>query len=392
MAESSKIEWTDATWNPVVGCSVVSPGCANCYAMKLAGGRLQHHPSRAGLTSPSKAGPVWNGQVRLVEEWLDQPLRWKRPRRIFVCAHGDLFHDSVPDDWIDRVFAVMALAPGHTFQVLTKRSARMRAYLSDPGTPGRIARLLIDKCLIDRVWPLDQDTWPVQAIDDVDDPTDVTIAWPLPHVWLGVSAEDQTRADERIPDLLATPAAVRFVSAEPLLGELRLDRIAAPKYAPDDNSEGWKFNALDRDSDYYSLWDKDPCGPGLRCVDTGDGPYREHGLDWVIAGGESGPGARPMHPDWARGLRDQCDAASVPFFFKQWGDWSAFFDRDRDDPDWRDLPRLDGQMGRGAERWHNLAGGCGFHGERLVAMRNVGKVVAGRDLDGRTWDQMPGSV
>ena len=112
----------------------------------------------------------------------------------------------------------------------------------------------------------------------------------------------------------------------------------------------------------------------------------------MIAGGESGPGARPMHPDWARGLRDQCDAASVPFFFKQWGDWSAFFDRDRDDPDWRDLPRLDGQMGRGAERWHNLAGGCGFHGERLVAMRNVGKVVAGRDLDGRTWDQMPGSV
>ena len=131
MAQDSKIEWTDATWNPITGCSVVSPGCTNCYAMGLAGTRLKNLPSRIGLTRESKAGPVWNGQVRLNAEWLDQPLRWKRPRKIFVCAHGDLFAEAVPDEWIDRVFAVMALAPQHTFQVLTKRSAPMigRTYL-----------------------------------------------------------------------------------------------------------------------------------------------------------------------------------------------------------------------------------------------------------------------
>lgn len=142
MADGTPIEWTDATWNPVTGCSVLSAGCTNCYAMRLAGTRLQHHPSRAGLTTPSriKSGtglgkPVWNGQVRFNEQWLTEPLRWKRPRRIFVVAHGDLFHDAVPDAWIDQVFAVMALAPQHQFQVLTKRAARMRAYFERYDAP-----------------------------------------------------------------------------------------------------------------------------------------------------------------------------------------------------------------------------------------------------------------
>lgn len=130
MADTSAIEWTDATWNPVTGCSVVSPGCTNCYAMKLAGTRLQHHPSRAGLTQDSKAGPVWTGEVRFNEQWLDQPRRWKRGRNIFVCAHGDLFHESVPDEWLDRVFRQMGIAHHHTFQVLTKRSGRMRSYMT----------------------------------------------------------------------------------------------------------------------------------------------------------------------------------------------------------------------------------------------------------------------
>ena len=121
MSDGTKIEWTDATWNPITGCSVVSPGCTNCYAMKLAGTRLQHHPSRTGLTKDTKAGPVWTGEVRFNEQWLDEPLRWKRPRMIFVCAHGDLFAEGVPDEWIDKTFAVMALAPQHIFQVLTKR-------------------------------------------------------------------------------------------------------------------------------------------------------------------------------------------------------------------------------------------------------------------------------
>ncbi|WP_049820085.1 DUF5131 family protein [Bradyrhizobium japonicum] len=175
--------------------------------------------------------------------------------------------------------------------------------------------------------------------------------WPLPNVWLGVSTERQKEADARIPDLLATPAAVRFVSLEPLLGPIDL------KYVDE----------------------------GINALSSSTGPN----LDWVIAGGESGDGARPMHPDWARSLRDQCAAAGVPFFFKQWGAWSEFYDRDRDDPDWRNVPQVDHQMGRGATRWHNLAGGIGFHGERLVAMRNVGKGAAGRLLDGLEHNGMP---
>lgn len=137
MADGTKIEWTDATWNPITGCSVVSPGCTNCYAMKLAGTRLKHHPTREGLTTDSKAGPVWNGKVRFNESMLLDPLKWRRPRMIFVCAHGDLFAENVPDEWIDQVFAVMALAPHHTFQVLTKRPERMRAYLTRAAGDGR---------------------------------------------------------------------------------------------------------------------------------------------------------------------------------------------------------------------------------------------------------------
>lgn len=131
MSDDSPIEWTDATWQPITGCSLASPGCANCYAMKLAGGRLRHIPSRKGLTKPSKAGPVWTGEVRFNESFLDQPRRWrKKPRRIFVCAHGDLFHELVPDEWLDRVFAVMASEQRHTFQVLTKRAARLASYMA----------------------------------------------------------------------------------------------------------------------------------------------------------------------------------------------------------------------------------------------------------------------
>ena len=271
MAEHSTIEWTDATWNPVTGCSVVSPGCTNCYAMKLAGTRLKHHPSRKGLTVDTKAGPVWNGEVRLNKHWLDQPMRWKRPRMIFVCAHGDLFHEYVPDEWIDRVFAVMALSPKHTFQVLTKRAERMRDYLRpfDSRRADALGKIVLELGY----------TGPMEALP-----------WPLPNVWLGVSAERQQEADERIPDLLATPAAIRFLSAEPLIGTIDFYRTSA---AMPNDGHPWR-----------------------------NGPILQ-GIDWIIAGGESGPGARPMHPDWARSLRDQCAAAGVPFFFKQWGAWAA---------------------------------------------------------------------
>lgn len=323
MADNSGIEWTDATWNPVTGCSVVSPGCTNCYAMGLAGTRLRNHPSRAGLTVDSKAGPAWTGEVRLNEGWLDQPLRWSRPRRIFVCAHGDVFHESVPDEWIDRVFAVMALAPQHTFQVLTKRAARMQDYLTGGGGSDQLAdrlewhgRLM---AAFRRSAP-HQKPWTVQMADAALHPGSPwegtqepwflrakanARTFPLPNVWLGVSAEDQARADERIPLLLATPAAVRWVSAEPLLGPLDLLPYLFI-YTHDDMA------ALECGCSDEPLPFREGVPPAEIAVPR---------LDWVVAGGESGKGARPMHPDWARGLRDQCAGAAVPFFFKQWGEW-----------------------------------------------------------------------
>ena len=274
MSDRTLIEWTDATWNPVTGCSIVSPGCRRCYAMRLAGGRQRHHPSRAGLTRDSIAGPVWTGEVRFNEQWLDQPLRWRRPRRIFVCAHGDLFHESVPDDWINAVWSVMSRSPRHTFQVLTKRPARMREYLRHVRGTGI----------------------------------------PLPNVWLGVSIEDQERADERVPLLLDTPAAVRFVSAEPLLGRLDLQWMIMepwPSFVPVDGLYPGTLNVL-----AGHWWP----------LEGGDWQREYEGrieelpkLDWVIVGGESGPGARHMKPEWARDLRDQCLNNGVPFFFKQWG-------------------------------------------------------------------------
>lgn len=289
MADNTPIEWTDATWNPITGCSVVSPGCTNCYAMKLAGGRLRHHPTRAGLTQASKAGPVWTGEVRFNPEVLDQPLRWRRARRIFVCAHGDLFHESVPDAWIDQVFAVMALAPQHTFQVLTKRAARMQAYMNDPTTSRRAWA---------RAWTIFKHSVGGRYAGD---------HWPLDNVWLGVSAEDQPRADERIPKLLGTLAAMRFASLEPTLGAVDLHKleVRGGRLVVFQSALTGALTALHDAADSHL----DFTGP------------RRLTLDSVIVGGESGPGARPMHPNWARKIRDDCAAAGVPFHFKQWGAW-----------------------------------------------------------------------
>jgi len=317
VSDNSHIEWTDATWNPITGCTIVSAGCTNCYAMGLAGSRLKHHPSRAGLTRETGGRHVWTGEVRLNEQWLDQPLRWRKPRMIFVCAHGDLFHESVPDAWIDRVFAVMALCPQHTFQVLTKRPERMRAWRAE----NRITYIMAAaEAEIDR---LGWDSWPAS-----------TRAWEahidgFPNVWLGTSIEDQPTADARIPHLLATPAAVRFVSAEPLLGPVDLTNIA----------DGW--DALDDGAD--------------------DGIPAEPIPDWIIVGGESGPGARPMHPDWARSLRDQCSGAGVAFFFKQWGGWA---------PASVVIPHA--HLPESADQ-----------------MIHAVKKLTGRSLDGRTWDELP---
>jgi protein gp37 len=306
MADNTHIEWTEATWNPITGCSVTSPGCTNCYAMQLAGTRLADHPSRVGLTREVNGNHVWTGEVRFNEQWLDQPLRWKRPRMIFVCAHGDLFHESVPDVWIDRIFAVMALCPQHTFQVLTKRADRMRVYM----TTGRHVEIQSQT----RSLGLHE----LKRRERMQGHVYRGALLPLPNVWLGVSVEDQQRADERIPDLLATPAAVRWISAEPLLGPV---------------------NITD------AMWARD--ANDLTAT-----------IDWVVAGGESSKDARPMHPDWARTLRDQCAAAEVHFFFKQWGEWAPI-----------------GIVPPGQERTMDL--------------HKVGKKRAGRLLDGVEHNGMP---
>lgn len=302
MADRTGIEWAESTWNPIVGCSLVSPGCTNCYAMRMAGRIVRMNPGSHydGTVKDTKAGAVWTGVMNPAPEHiLTEPLRWRRPRYVFVNSMSDLFHEGVPDDLIDRVFAVMALAPQHTFQILTKRPERMRDYLRDARTPGRIARVLIDLCLINRTWPVPAgDHWPVRSVGDVDDPSDVTVDMPLPNVWLGVSSEDQRRADERIPLLLDTPAAVRWVSAEPLLGPI----------------------------DFTMIPTGGRVGEHVICDDALRGaPDLESGerLDWIVAGGESGRDARPMYLGWVRSIRDQCAEAGVPFLFKQWGRWSV---------------------------------------------------------------------
>lgn len=370
MGDKTGIQWTDATWNPIVGCSIVSPACTNCYAMAQAA-RIQRMAAGAGresyydLTTKEVNGkPVWTGVLKQAPEHiLTLPLRWKKPRRIFVNSMSDLFHESVPDEWLDRVFAVMQRARRHTFQLLTKRPQRMREYLSklsqiaDGENPDWFGRGFC---------------WPIG-------PKESREEWPFKNICLGVTAEDQPRADERIPDLLATPAAVRFVSVEPMLGPINLKFIRQPNMgagpfwldALDIERAGWfQDEAATQPMDDVLARDELPC------------------LDWVICGGESGPGARPMHPDWARSLRDQCAAAGVPFFFKQWGEWTAFIDRDRDDPDWRsDFYRLVGQSR--AHQFLNIAGGQGFHGDRLHVMQRVGKKLAGRLLDGREHNEFP---
>lgn len=257
MADKTGIEWTDATWNPVTGCAKVSQGCKHCYA-------LRDWPRMSANPKTVYFGRQFT-DVRCHPERLDQPFRWTKPRLIFVNSMSDLFHEAVPDEFIDRVFAAMARARQHTYQVLTKRADRMAAYLSDPGRKNRILAASVGLG-----WAGMMD-----------------MPWPIPHVWVGVSVENQETADERIPFLLKAPAAVRWISAEPLLGPVELSNVT-------------------RRSDAVSKL-------GKMALD---------GINWIVVGGESGPKARPMHPAWARSLRNQCKAVGVPFLFKQWGEWA----------------------------------------------------------------------
>lgn len=397
MGDKTKIEWADATWNPVTGCTKVSPGCAHCYIdrtppFRMAGRRFEIEcpecdgsgvcvgcrngddcntagccPTCDGLGGvPSNEIGATTG-VLLHPERLDQPLRWKRPRRVFVNSLSDLFHDDVPDDYIARVFAVMASnyqweRPTHVFQVLTKRPARMRAMLSSDAFRREVASLaggMTDEGHADAV----HDAIAVHH-------------WPLPNVWLGVTVEDQKRADLRVPILLDTPAAVRFLSVEPMLGPVDLSDFV-DRWSDDDTPTcDWGYC----DSPAVASR-RDFTHPHRGYISMLSVCERHRGIDWVICGGESGPGARPMHTRWARDLRDQCVAAGVPFHFKQWGEWART-----------------GRLGAGTFDDPREALGSVVDDGRYPSvvwrevLRRTGKREAGRELDGRTWDEYPSAA
>jgi protein gp37 len=551
----SAIEWTEQTWNPIVGCSIVSPGCTNCYAMKMAA-RIEamgNQPRYAGTTRKMNGNAIWTGKLaQAPESALTAPLRRKKPTIYFVNSMSDLFHEDCPDEWIDRIFAVMALCPQHTFQVLTKRAGRMRDYVADPSTPARVAMAadIIDvaqaiakmgpeeirpiaafpgyfisdrgrvfsssgsaRCMFcgepvngaahkmycskkcrqnacfyrrtgrpiemeraltemdvdggapfwhlrvilyrdgeqfrdsvhrlvlttfDRPpidgeqgchrngnplnnalpnlrWGTQSANWQdrkrhgrhraysklaQQQVDEIRHRHDAgesgeslarefdisatqirniasgrqwavpqPIGWPLENCWKGVSCERQQEADERIPLLLQTPAAIRFISAEPLLGPIDLRWIAEP----DDDADG----VIDALSGYNWIDGNGfgepykPSRPGhqdrkMTRLIVRDRPSK---LDWVIVGGESGPNARPMHPDWPRELRDQCLEAAVPFFFKQFGEYKPI----------SDIP-----VGQIPNHTFIIK-----YGDGSESVCRVGKKAAGRSLDGVEYNEMP---
>lgn len=371
MSAHSAIEWTDASWTPIRArhvdesgkvrfghhCEHVSEACRYCYAERMnlrLGTGLPFKPGNLYHADRQQRAAAAKAKLFLDPKILHWPLHWKRPRKIFVCSMTDLFADFVPDDWIDQMFAVMALSPQHTFQVLTKRPARMKAWFEErwQGTPAqKIGGLHI---------PAGGETGRRNQIEaacepflnelglvDTDDDSLWTAdgsckamqwAWPLPNVWIGVSVEDQKTADERIPLLLSTPAAMRFISAEPLLAPVDITSIARRSAAGYMRPLDGRFNTI----------------------------------NWVIAGGESGPHARPSNPEWFRSLRDQCAGAGVPFFFKQWGEWA-----------WApELLNFDEARKHACGRLHQM------HSDGRTCVR-VGKKAAGRQLDGREHSEFP---
>lgn len=321
---NTKIEWAEKVWNPVTGCSKISPGCENCYAERMAF-RLR---GRCGYPDGEPF------RVTLRPQRLEEPMRWRKSSMVFVCSMGDLFHPEVPFAYIERVFNIMLHAPQHTFLVLTKRP--------------RTAKMFLDPNLR----------------------SDVFKHWPLPNVWLGVTAENQEMADERIPILLQIPAAMRFVSVEPMLGPVDLTRVGGDWHGHGriDALNG-RRNIEEYIFEYSLRWKTERCEK----------------IDWVICGGETGPHARPVHPDWVRGLRDQCQSAGVPFYFKSWGEWVC---RPWSSDNGRKRELCLGMDGTSvyAQVGHMM----GFRKPGEALMVRVGKKAAGRLLDGRTWEEMPG--
>ena len=317
----SGIEWTDETWNPVVGCTRASRGCDNCYAVTMTH-RLEAMGQEryAGLTVLNGRGHRhFNGVVRTVPEALDKPLKWRKPRRVFVNSMADLFHPEVPFEFIDRVFAVMALCPQHVFQVLTKRPERMAEYL----------RYAVEMDNLEH--EIDALTSKVEGEPfGLVSPSEGQ-GWPLPNVWLGTSVEDQAAADERVPHLLRCPAAVRFLSCEPLLGPVDLRSIDTGRTWPG-KSETSNIDALMG----FSASQRDEPNPVSM---TRAGEFIEHersrfidydypAIDWIIVGGESGAKARPCDVAWLRGIVQQGQRAGVPVFVKQLGSKPWYVDHD----------------------------------------------------------------
>lgn len=342
MSDGSTIEWLGwpgyrpASWNPTRGCTRVSEGCRNCYAEVMAARFSKPGQWGHGIAEMRGGDHRWTGRVELNEDKLLLPLRWRKPRCIFVNSTSDLFHERLANEAIDKVFAVMALCPQHLFICLTKRSERLQGYHSMARSHHvGLEALGCTMAELDRD-PRSQVGAGVILQGDI---AHLKI-WPLPNVILGVSVEDRPAFQERSAHLAATPAAYRMISAEPLLGDLG-----------DLNLDHWTRP------------------------------------DWIITGGESGPGARPVHPDWFRQIRNQCQAAGVAYYHKQNGAWAVVLDRDRDDPGWQRCDTVARNSPSGT--WLNLAGGRGFHGDRVLRVAPGTKKSSGRLLDGRTHDECP---
>ncbi|NSW84086.1 MAG: phage Gp37/Gp68 family protein [Syntrophothermus sp.] len=365
----TKIEWAEVTWNPVTGCTPISLGCQNCYARRIST-RLQ------GRCGYPEGDPF---RVTLHPERLDEPKKWQgiwrknlpKPKRIFVCSMSDLFHDDVPYEFLFKVFDVIYMSQygkymtpiePHTFMILTKRPENALKFITHalPRWGGK----------------------------------------PFPHLWLGVTAENQQAADERIPILLQIPAVVRFVSVEPMLGPVDLGKWIGPRMCycgwrgyeweeendPENNGETLCPNC--KASSLYELGDVDTC-----CGYPDD--YERHPIHWIIVGGETGPNARPVHPDWVRSLRDQAVEAGVPFFFKSWGEF-------REVRRYNSWPKYADTVGRvaraigvsrsallNADGSELVNGGPDHKVYPISHLERVGKKNAGRLLDGRIWEEIP---
>ncbi len=298
----TKIEWTNRTWNPIIGCSKCSPGCDNCYAEKMAKRIVlmnRNNETRDNYLSALNQYLNWNNHAVFCRNIINKPFRWKKPSMIFVCSMGDLFHESVPFGSIRTVFNVIYDNPHHTFQILTKRPERMAEFFN----------------------------WLYQPVT-------------FPNLWLGVTAENQEQADKRIPILLQIPAAIRFVSVEPMLGPVDVMKyLVAPAGGTPEETE------------IYHDW-----------------------IDWIICGGETGPKARPMHPDWVRSLRDQCRVTGIPFFFKSWGEWLNSYD-------------FGANLSKLYSKKKKLP--LYFNFPDATGMNKVGKKLAGHLLDGVEYHQFP---